>query len=839
MGLMVGGFVSSGLVELFHPFFRITFVTLLFTLLPGEALRARLFPRAGGAGAAERIPVAFVTGLAFFAAVTLACELAACSFRTYTAVLQVVVFALFGVFFIAGFGRRDESPVSPPAAGVPWRVVLAVAVVLGLFMYLSPPVMGYRSDVYDHLGYLRTIETENTMLPAGVLAPVEGHEPPGKDPRKGVWHPFLAALGKLSKLDPYYVWSFLPVFLAPIAMLAFTVFARALLPGWRYVTFAVILFLMFRGGNGHEFLQTIAYGQHLAMVFFWILFAMFAGWLRDGGRVTLVAMLVIVFGGALVHIDVIMHVGLMYVALLAFGKPLGLGMRRLVTLGAGLVVVAGLSVGWKLATAYGPANLLHTHPQGLLYFWNVGDPHFVASPVEIIKKNGLLFFAGLCMVPGLLLVKRHRRQALLCLALSGPPLLIAMNPWAAPPVYERVGYLMQRTLLNVPAFVIGALLIGTIVGWGRRGGVSARVVAVVLLFLWAKLFLLGASGWMAHTRNIRIAPGRVPDDDALAKVVRLIRDNVPRGSVVLSDPVTSYMLSAFADVKVVTVLHQHGSPIDPIGLERLIDANTAMSPYTTQEEALDVIKRYDVDYVLVNGLFDRPVSDFMAEWDPRATAVLDYKFGTLEQEFRPRIRTDRVILFEIIGTEPADATWYPAVPFIRKAPAGTDPCEALDRKKTLQVAGVYIPTSPALPGEQIDITLVYRKNDTVTSLLPVKLHLRFEIAGYFASRRSFPGDKYVRRFRERRAAAFVRWRKDRRPFAGRFPASMWPIGHDICDTFTLRLPTDLGETTYEVQCKLVEESLIPNLAVKDLFFNNDSYAGTPCTELEIRTFVTR
>ena len=75
--------------------------------------------------------------------------------------------------------------------------------------------------------------------------------------------------------------------------------------------------------------------------------------------------------------------------------------------------------------------------------------------------------------------------------------------------------------------------------------------------------------------------------------------------------------------------------------------------------------------------------------------------------------------------------------------------------------------------------------------------------------------------------------------AGLYPPDLWPIGLDVCDSYTIRLPTDLSEITYEMQYKLVEAPLIPNFSARDLLFNDDSFVGRVCSSLQIRKFTTR
>jgi hypothetical protein len=145
----------------------------------------------------------------------------------------------------------------------------------------------------------------------------------------------------------------------------------------------------------------------------------------------------------------------------------------------------------------------------------------------------------------------------------------------------------------------------------------------------------------------------------------------------------------------------------------------------------------------------------------------------------------------------------------------------------------------ALPGEEILVTVAYRRVPGKLPSLPLLLRLRFEDTKYFEHAKPYPGDKYVRRYRERRGGAFHRFRIDRRPFDGYFAPAQWRENEDCFDQFKIRLPVGLGETDYEVQWQLVEEPLFANFSVRDFLFNDDSYVGEPCAKIEVRQHVVR
>lgn len=826
LGLILTGLVASGLVELFSPLVRFALVFLLFSFVTGEVIRTRLIP-----GVAPGATVAsFLLGLSTHAILVWICSLAGLSIAGYAGVVQ----AFSGLLFVAFILRdRKVAPVRGRPARSPVAILVAAATI-GAAFAVFPPVTSPEGDGYDHIGYVRTIMVEGDLSPAGVLAPTALDKPgvTRDDPRKGAFHPLLAVMCRLGDVDPAAAWRWLPMLLAPVAVLAFWRFSRMILPGAAYAAGSMMLFLMFQGGLARDFLSTIAYGQHLSLVFYWALLVAAVAYVRVPARAALATVVVLLLGGALIHLDVLVHFGLAVVTLLLFRKTFGVVRGGLWRLAVASLACACAVVWWKVVTSYGPGNFMHLHPQGLLYFT---DSLYVPSPIELLKKYGLLFLAGLTLLPGLLLVRRHRREAWMCLGLALPAVAVAANPWVTPLLYERLGYLVHRFLLNVPVFAVTVLVLGSLIARARAGGIRVRLAAVVVLLAWGKLFTMSANVWARDMGSVN-APVGGPSE-ARKSLAAWMNRELPVGAVVVSDPATEYWVSAFTRAKVVTVLHQHGTPHDRRVFERLEDASNVMSPFTTQIEALAVIRKYAVEYVLVNGA-DGASHGYLAEWHPRVADAVREKFTALPSVFDPVYTRDGFVLYRVNGERPEDFTWFPTVPFMRPAPPGSARCGATDDAGP-RVTFLHVEPAVALPGETVRVTVGYRRDREFDAPMPLLLHLRFEDRVYFEEARSFPGDKWLRRFRERRDGVFRRFRLDRRPFGGLYLPWMWPFGLDVFETIEYRLPEAVDETTYQIQVNLTDEALIPNFSLRDLLYNDDHYAGVACGEITIRRQVSR
>lgn len=829
---------------MFPAFIRFLLVFGLFSVVPGELLLRRLAP--GQLAAPEiRFPTAFLAGLSVFVVLSWVCWLTSVSFQSFVAISQMAAALMFLAEAGAAFIKNEEEP--RPRSSISWFktprnfVYAGIAVGLALLFVVAPPVLDHRGDGFVHLGYLRSIASDNSMTPAEVLGPAvfAGDEVPESDPRSGALHPLLSGVARLSSIDPLTLWRWLPVVLAPVAFLSFAGFAVALLPGTGFVAVALVLFLMFQGGIGRQFLGSVGYGQHLSLVFYWVLLVLCLRFAKSRGGATLAIIGLITFGGGLVHIDVVIHVAFMFAGLLVGARVFGFTRGGLIRLGAVIGVLSGIALAWKYFGFYGGGNIIHTHPHGLLYFFRIGDPFFIPNPGEIIRKNGLLFFVALFFIVFLPFLGKHKRYGWMNFSLSIPIVVTALNPFVAPLLYAKANYLVHRFLLGIPALVIFALATGALVSWARRGGLFKRAVAAVCLLMLVKPFVLSAGAFLGDVRSIRTERGRPPVNEELLGVIEYINQKIPKKSVVLTDAVTGYALSAFSDARVVAVLGQHGNPNDRYAVERLNAIHRTLSPYTTQIEAINEIKRFGVEYVLVNSSFSEPYHDFLADWDPGFKAVLDKKFGGLKEVFKRVYHSERTALYEVVGFEFERVSWHPVDPFETAPDSRIESCDVSAAGGGPRVTGIRFDPRSGLPGESVRVTLAYRGAEEYRPELPMSLRLRFEDREYFDLSAEYPGDKYVRRYRERRDGAFRRFRIDHRPFGGYYRADEWPLSRDCFEVFDIRLPRYLNETNYEVQLQLVEEPLLPNYSVRDFLFNDDSRVGEACAEIEIKKYLVR
>ena len=131
------------------------------------------------------------------------------------------------------------------------------------------------------------------------------------------------------------------------------------------------------------------------------------------------------------------------------------------------------------------------------------------------------------------------------------------------------------------------------------------------------------------------------------------------------------------------------------------------------------------------------------------------------------------------------------------------------------------------------ITLGYRRDIDTPFGLPSLLHVRFD-NDTVAHAKPVIGDKYVRRFQERRGGYVARFRADMQPGRGVFEPDLWPIGTPLREVFPFVIPQNAMAGRYQVEVAVVRDSLLPNFHARDLLFNRDHYSGTACATFEVR-----
>ena len=209
----------------------------------------------------------------------------------------------------------------------------------------------------------------------------------------------------------------------------------------------------------------------------------------------------------------------------------------------------------------------------------------------------------------------------------------------------------------------------------------------------------------------------------------------------------------------------------------------------------------------------------------------------MERSFSLVERVGDASLYRFNPGVPADWSWEARnQPVLVGAPP-VDACDVHAPDDAFEVTGISLQPTQALPGDTITVTVAYHHDAAGTFSFPVVMHLRFDHES-LARARTFPGEKYVRRFRDRRSHVLSRFRADVVPGHGCYEPDLWPVGFDLYETFRVAVPSGARLGRYRVEVALDRETVVPNFHVRDLLFNRDHYSGRACTSLQVSGHVT-
>ena len=835
VGVASIGATAAGWLDGAAPAFRAGLVLLGAAVVPAYLLMpaARRF---AGASAASAAAISFFLVLSLHAVASELMRSVGASFATYDIVLTWALLLTFLAVWVTSWrtgGYRDDWRAVHAALLRHRGLVLAIVALAGLAVW-SRGTFTVEEDAFDHIGYVRRMVDFNAMRPEHTLAmPADASETMAPDPRKGALHPLIAWVSSTAGVGPDDAWSVLPVFMYPALVFAFIAFTRALCARASLVVVAGALFMLSYGGTAVQFAQAAAYGQNLAAGWYWVLVTVVLGDVRHGGvslRARLFAAGVLAFGGALAHVGVAWHTGVLTLSLIVLGPWLGYRYRHAAIVALVVLGAAATAALVRLGFERPVANILHSHVQGVLY---VGPEHFVMSPMEILRQFGMVFLGSLVLVPLVALAARRRRDARAVLALCAVPMVMAFMPTLTTVLYDKTGYMLARALLNAPVFAAAAIVVVAIVDGARRRGVAVRAAVALGLTLWALAFVRPA----VDATRADVARRRVAGDTSLRALLAQVR-SLPADAVILSDPATSYWLSAHGPHEFVAVYEQHGNPRDPYPLERLRAVRDVLSPFADVLRGVDACRRFGVDYVVLNGRALTPSTGFMTEWEPRQFEQSVERLRAVRLPYRLlsddlEMESERYAIFEVMQGQPAVIPADRPVPPVVATSAGVVGCGVMAPSAEFEVTGIVVSPPFAAPGDSVTIALSYRRDINAPFAIPSLMYVRFDHET-ITEATPFIGDKYARRFDERRGGYVKRFRADLRPGHGVFEPDLWPIGTPLREVFSFAVPPHAQAGHYRVEFAVERESMLPNFHARDLLYNRDHYSGKMCAAFDVR-----
>ena len=506
------------------------------------------------------------------------------------------------------------------------------------------------SDALFHLARVRKLDEAGPLTSIGVVNDLAGeHIHPGY--AFPLWHGALALVARLADVDPELVVLYLPAILVPLALLLAYGAGAAIFRSWAggvaAATGQLALFAFARDGVG--WLQFLAQpGGAARLLLIPGVLALAFGYLEERSRAVLASLAASAFVLAVVHPTYVVFVVLPLTGFLFARAILSDAPELRATLaGLGAIAVpAGLFLAWLVQFA-GDTG---TRPPVRFSLQVEAVEAGLRLRPEQLAFGGGIKVAALVAVP-LALVAARRQWAAYVLGGTAVLSVVAL----VPPVFERFADVISlsqavrlASFLPLPFALAGAAVLAArfaVVGAAAAlacaagfqlaygSGATGAGWAVWLAALGSTCGLAGfgllprpeldrrgAPRWTAITAVALMLPvaiaglGRLerwnePDPFGLTPgLVRALDEDVPQLAVVLAPSVTSYRLAGAAPVRVVVAPPGHVA----FNTEEDYRARSRaarrffLEPTVSPAERLDTLRRYSVDWVVVDKSRARP-----------------------------------------------------------------------------------------------------------------------------------------------------------------------------------------------------------------------------------------
>jgi len=736
--------------------------------------------------------------------------------------------------------RSAERAASRPATRDPLAIASAIAIATAALFALShvarhgPPVT-YMSDTPDHLGTIRRMLASGDPFPRDAFFRDAGAA--GVDPRKGLWHPCVALVCALSRVDPAPAWHTLAAILAALAVLTAAGFAfrlggplAAAAGGWG-------MLLGYGGGLGTPYLGEAVFATKLADVLALATASALLDDLEQRSPRSRVAVAGLALGAVLTHvfaaIQFAITFGALGVGLLVRDRAASAALRRLAVTAVVCALVAGPYLAWRAHGAYAPVNPIHTETQGMLTLArgvriiSVGAVWDWLGPLWLLFPLSLVWWARAVREPGVLYLLTTT------LAVGALMFLPPVVGWLEP----RLGYLLMRLPWLLPVGPAAAFLVARAqAAWsaGRRFGAVAPAAVLALAFAGpladAAHAIVGRPAQNSVLEHANISRWR----DALAWMDK----GLPAGTVVLSDPATSYSIPAFTRHWVTALADQHSSPNDPLALARILDARDALDPCAPWARTAQVVSRWGATAIALNGRFPEPPG-------------LDYWSPTRDWYAAARTRLERApAAFERVFDRERFTVYVIHRDALAKLTDGAAP-RPFVRPRDRHDPGLDLgPGLPQLVSFKLDARRAAR-GDTLAGRIEWRAARPLPAGSYTVALRfdrPLPADvprspeavsKVWRKLVERVRHERYRFRADHLPTNGDYGVDRWQADEVVRDPFRVVVPADVAPGTYAVRVCMVRQPHYPNLELRDLTSDDDLLSGLVVAQLKISAAGTR
>lgn len=608
--------------------------------LPGYLLSQMLFKKADF-NTIEQLPIWFVLSLGIL---------------TIPAIFAYIIPTTLVGFFYFIFGitsilalivfifRRKKIALS--SGGYDWTCLITflLALIYAGIIYKVGGELG--EDTLYHLVLLKKLVSRHYISLASVFYKSSG---PVFDYNYSLWHVLLAMAAKFSGLSIRIVWFLIPSILTPLAIIAYYTLARTIFQN-RFTGLVTALILTGHLGGiwysnmgFNELNAPYAIARYILIPTIWIfLFSYF--YKRQKILLGLAAFLPLTLANIHTFYFFLYAITLIGFALLYF-----LVKRRdkennktLFAISALSIVIAGpylilryLSYSIDNPWFFTPAILSTGYfPNGIVML----TPHLgYINPIYVFSKIYVLLQeespAQLCSFLVLPWIFFYLKRCFWAVFLSGSFVTIIgimLHPVLATLVAKVISYsYVVRMSDLLPAFLILGLVSSRILTFSFK---KARNKVVMIFFLGIVISMSAYNGVRRLAHQVRLSP-TIRQVEAHPKVYDFLDRDILGPAVIFSDAKTSLISLGYAN-NYAAVVRVVDSATDSKSYERIQDSVDALNSATNIERTLSILKKYEVDYILLSPNYN--------------TQTVRAKFEIHDGLFKKIFDDDGYVVYEVI-----------------------------------------------------------------------------------------------------------------------------------------------------------------------------------------------
>jgi len=802
------------------------------------------------------------------------------------------------------------------------KAILIIVLFIACYVFFfDSGDIGLDTDSFDHLSFIRRSVSTGEIFPSDSF--YKDGDGAAFDPRKGIWHPAVSLWVFLSDTTPQFLWRVIPSFVVFFVLASFLFFATELLGSPARAALALVFLFLFYRGEGITWFTKAGFSRNVAQAIIWFDIALLLRFYKGKSVRYLIGAIFLSLIGSAVHLAFVLllvaSLGSILIYALLFRSGGNWSKRYLASVPF-LAMAVAIPLIVRARFTFSQFNMIHTHRQGMLI---LSDRLAIVDPVEILSSVGSVFFFALLIIPFFFRIAADVERRNLVGVLFLVPVILVLNPYTASLLETRLNYLHYRILYAAPLMcilVLGIIGLFRILLLGRGTGaigkmrtqdrhssagqrqdgethafglnerrpkrnwfasLSANVlkrlvaaaVLIVFFFYPVRTAIVAFNG---SVRNILYPGGEL--DTGYRELIELLGNEIPDNSVIVSDPQTSYIISAYTDHFIVVALDQHCSPSDPLALNRLEKVRTLFSPAVPLSVSIPWLGRSAADYILINGgLTDR--SDFFRTVFPEEIELTAEKFRTCHNLLQEIPAPEDFLLFRVnqdsldVAASSSECRVTYAAPLqcvgyqesnnllSERVLAGErgDGEPAFDHKRVetgqdnsekgswelveivfedephIILEHVAIEDKVLTPGDTLRGSFCWRVVKTPPYGLPIECVVRLDTEfpkGAFY--RLWYGKQYRRKL-ERNNQILYRYTLFTPLRSGCTLPDQWERGDRVGQDFSIALPVWLASGVYDLHVKLFRLPYIPNRAVSDYLLNEDSFQGERIARLRIGT----